>query len=114
MLFKRRLSLRFVDWMKWNVNCVLYICKQCIYSILGFLKTQAEKAEVILKPIDLSAPVARARTHQEITDIESQLSLHEARILQMNNSKETLNKRFLELTELKHVLKETATFFDEV
>ncbi|KAJ3338160.1 hypothetical protein HDU91_001295 [Kappamyces sp. JEL0680] len=29
----------------------------------------------------------------------------------MNSSQESLNKRFLELTELRHVLRETAVFF---
>ena len=76
--------------------------------------TQADKTHVRLKPIDPAAPFARARTYQELTEMESQLSVHESRVVQMNNSKETLNKRFLELTELKHVLKETAVFFDEV
>jgi len=31
---------------------------------------------------------------------------------QMINSQDTLNKRYLELTELRHVLRETSTFFD--
>jgi V-type H+-transporting ATPase subunit a len=76
--------------------------------------TQADKTQVRLKAIDPAAPFARARTYQELTEMESQLAVHESRVVQMNNSKETLNKRFLELTELKHVLKETAVFFDEV
>ena len=81
---------------------------------IGFLICQAEKSEVRLKPLETDLSFTRARSYQELTEIESQLGIHESRILQMNQSKETLNKRFLELTELKHVLKETAVFFDEV
>jgi V-type H+-transporting ATPase subunit a len=87
---------------------------QLITCQKGFLIGQAEKSEVRLKPLETDLSFARARSYQELTEIESQLGLHESRILQMNQSKETLNKRYLELTELKHVLKETASFFDEV
>jgi V-type H+-transporting ATPase subunit a len=41
------------------------------------------------------------------------LSEHDAKVQQMNTSQETLNKRYLELTELRHVLRETAAFFEE-
>lgn len=57
---------------------------------------------------------ARSRTQQEIDELEERLNDHESRIQQMNTSLETLNKRYLELTELRHVLRETAIFFDEV
>ena len=33
---------------------------------------------------------------------------------EVNNNAETLKKNFLELTELKHILQKTQTFFDEV
>jgi hypothetical protein len=39
---------------------------------------------------------------------------HETRLQQMNSSYETLQKRYLELTESRHVLRETAIFFEEV
>ena len=35
------------------------------------------------------------------------------RMTQLTDSKQTLNKRYLELTELRHVLRETAVFFEE-
>ncbi|KAJ3410482.1 H(+)-transporting V0 sector ATPase subunit a [Chytridiales sp. JEL 0842] len=79
---------------------------------LRFLKGQVEKATLPIKPVNLSA-YTRPRTHQEIDELEERLSDHDGRVQQMNTSQETLNKRYLELTELKHVLKETSVFFDE-
>lgn len=58
--------------------------------------------------------MTRARSRQELDDLEERLSEHENRLLQMNNSHETMQRRFLELTELKYVLSETAGFFQEV
>ena len=74
---------------------------------------QCEKLGIKLKsPLDAISTV-RARTLQEIDDLESKLADIETRILQMNASQETLNRRYLELTEMKHVLRETAFVFDE-
>lgn len=58
--------------------------------------------------------VSLARTAQEIDELEERLSLHEGRVLQMNSSYATLQKRYLELAELRHVLRETAGFFQAV
>jgi len=55
----------------------------------------------------------RARSRQELDDLEERLSEHETRLLQMNNSHESMQRRYLELTELKHVLRETRDFFQE-
>lgn len=46
--------------------------------------------------------------------MEERLREHEVRILQMNNSHETLQRKYLQLTELRHVLRETAVFFEQV
>lgn len=58
--------------------------------------------------------MTRARSRQELDDLEERLSEHENRLLQMNNSHETMQRRFLELTELKHVLSEVNRFLREV
>ncbi|KAI9343869.1 V-type ATPase, V0 complex, 116kDa subunit family [Zopfochytrium polystomum] len=79
---------------------------------LRFLHGQIQKAEIPIKTSAVSSS-ARARTQQEIDDLEERLTDHESRIQQMITSQETLNKRFLELTELRHVLKETTIFFEE-
>ncbi|KAI8819827.1 V-type ATPase, V0 complex, 116kDa subunit family [Fimicolochytrium jonesii] len=80
---------------------------------LRFLEGQIRKAEVISRPLDSSMYYGRSRTQQEIDELEERLNEHEGRVQQMNTSLETLNKRYLELTELRHVLRETAMFFDE-
>lgn len=74
---------------------------------------QIEKAEIPIRPTPTSY-TSRARTRQELDNLEERLSEHENRLLQMNNSYETMQRRYLELTELKHVLRETADFFSEV
>ncbi|KAG0195965.1 H(+)-transporting V0 sector ATPase subunit a [Mortierella sp. GBA30] len=80
---------------------------------LRFFTSQIEKAEIPIRPTIQSSYVSRARTRQELDDLEERLSEHENRLLQMNNSHETMQRRFLELTELKYVLRETREFFME-
>ncbi|ORY48231.1 V0/A0 complex, 116-kDa subunit of ATPase [Rhizoclosmatium globosum] len=79
---------------------------------LRFLKSQVEKANIKIRSDPAVTAMSRARTHQEIDELEERLTEHESRIHQMNSSQETLNKRYLELTELRHVLKETNVFFE--
>ncbi|KAF9347065.1 H(+)-transporting V0 sector ATPase subunit a [Mortierella sp. AD094] len=80
---------------------------------LRFFTSQIEKAEIPVRGSMPSSYLTRARSRQELDDLEERLSEHENRLLQMNNSHETMQRRFLELTELKHVLRETADFFEE-
>jgi V-type H+-transporting ATPase subunit a len=75
---------------------------------------QAEKAGVYIRPGDPSAPYARTRSQVEIDQLDATLAELESRINQMNSSQESLNKRYLELTEMRHVLRETASFFQVV
>ncbi|KAJ3109197.1 H(+)-transporting V0 sector ATPase subunit a [Phlyctochytrium planicorne] len=76
---------------------------------LRFLKSQIEKEKILAK--SATGLPQRPRSHQEIDELEEKLSQHDNRIQQMNTSQETLNKRFLELTELRHVLTEITGFF---
>ncbi|KAF9273691.1 H(+)-transporting V0 sector ATPase subunit a, partial [Mortierella antarctica] len=80
---------------------------------LRFFTGQIEKAEIHVRTTHHSAYQSRARSRQELDDLEDRLSEHENRLLQMNNSHETMQRRYLELTELKHVLRETSDFFQE-
>lgn len=59
------------------------------------------------------ASYANTRSQHEIDQLDATVSELESRILQMNSSQESLNKRYLELTEARHVLRETASFFLE-
>ncbi|KAF9187157.1 H(+)-transporting V0 sector ATPase subunit a [Haplosporangium sp. Z 767] len=80
---------------------------------LRFFTTQIEKAEIPIRSNLSLAYMTRARSRQELDDLEERLSEHENRLLQMNNSHETMQRRFLELTELKHVLSEVNRFLKE-
>ncbi|KAG0229756.1 H(+)-transporting V0 sector ATPase subunit a [Actinomortierella wolfii] len=80
---------------------------------LRFFTSQIEKAEIPIRHYQPNAYSSYARTRQELDDLEERLCEHENRLLQMNNSHETMQRRFLELTELKHVLRETADFYQE-
>lgn len=44
-------------------------------------------------------------------ELEAAINAHESRVLQLNSSHEALLRRSLELTEMKHVLRETVSFF---
>ncbi|RUS16492.1 V-type ATPase 116kDa subunit family-domain-containing protein, partial [Jimgerdemannia flammicorona] len=78
-----------------------------------FLITQLEKAKIPVQPSTSTANLARARSPQEIDDLEGKLREHERRIQEMNGSHEQLQRRYLELTELKHTLRETDVFFHQ-
>ncbi|KAF9182430.1 H(+)-transporting V0 sector ATPase subunit a [Haplosporangium sp. Z 767] len=80
---------------------------------LRFFTSQIEKAEIPVRSTLSSAYISRARSRQELDELEERLSEHENRVLQMNNSHETMLRRSLELNELKYVLRETNEFFQE-
>ncbi|XP_043214096.1 V-type proton ATPase 116 kDa subunit a1-like isoform X3 [Amphibalanus amphitrite] len=51
---------------------------------------------------------------REMIDLEATFEKLENELKEVNNNAETLKKNFLELTELKHILQKTQTFFDEM
>lgn len=81
---------------------------------LGFFQAQIEKSNIPFQVVEPDTHDSSARTAQEIDDLEESLKDHEVRITQMNNSYETLLQRNLQLTELRHVLKESSIFFEQV
>ena len=85
-----------------------------LFTLLGFALNQAVKAEVYVRQQDPSTPYSSTRSQVEFDQLDVTLSELEGRILQMNSSQEALNRRFLELNELRHVLRETAAFFQVV
>ncbi|KAI7817110.1 V-type ATPase, V0 complex, 116kDa subunit family [Gamsiella multidivaricata] len=80
---------------------------------LRFFTSQIEKAKISVHPALSSSYINRAPSRQELDEIEARLAVHENRLLQMNSSYETLQRRHCELVELKHVLKEATAFFEE-
>lgn len=125
MLFNDRLCLKLDAWTKWSAFVVCSLSgwiarlKRGNTSLLtlhtlGFFNTQIEKADIPMRPLTAAAYSSRARSAQEVDDLEEKLKEHESRILQMNGSYETLQRRYLQLTELCHVLRESGGFFEQV
>lgn len=51
---------------------------------------------------------------REMIDLEATFEKLENELREVNQNAEALKKNFLELTELKHILRKTQVFFDEV
>lgn len=71
-----------------------------------------------MRPLESALPFlnfsdASRRGPLQTEELSNKLRDHEERIGQMNGSYETLQKRLLELEEARHVLRETAVFFDQ-
>jgi V-type H+-transporting ATPase subunit a len=83
-----------------------------------FFSTQIEKETdvVPIRPLYDSAPLITVgpRAAQTIDELDVTLAEHETRLLQMNESYQTLSERTRELVEARHVLRETAVFFNKV
>jgi V-type H+-transporting ATPase subunit a len=77
---------------------------------------EKEKDVVPVRPLYDSAPLMTVGPHaaQTIDELDTTLGGHEQRLAQMNDSYQTLSERLRELVEARHVLRETAVFFDRV
>lgn len=82
-----------------------------------FFATQIEKEKdvVPIRPLYDSAPLITVgpRAAQTIDELDVKLRQHESRLVKMNDSYKTLSERTRELIEARHVLRETAVFFDQ-
>lgn len=81
---------------------------------IGFFQAQLQKSDIYVRPLTPAAYRSRARSAQEVDDLEETLKEYESRITQMNSSYESLQRRYLQLTELRHVLRESSGFFAHV
>jgi hypothetical protein len=83
-----------------------------------FFSNQIEKEKdvVPIRPLYDSAPLITVgpRAAQTIDELDVTLTEHESRLIKMNDSYQTLSERTKELMEARHVLRETAVFFDKV
>ncbi|KAF8487634.1 ATPase V0/A0 complex subunit [Gautieria morchelliformis] len=81
-----------------------------------FFATQIEKEKdkIPVRPLYDSVPLVTVgpRVAQTIDELEVKLADHEHRLIQMNESYQTMSERTRELVEARHVLRETAVFFD--
>ncbi|KAE9391015.1 V0/A0 complex, 116-kDa subunit of ATPase [Gymnopus androsaceus JB14] len=76
---------------------------------------QQEKDVVPIRPLYDSAPLITVgpRAAQTMDELDVTLAAHEQRLTQMNESYQKLSERTKELIEARHVLRETAVFFDK-
>ncbi|XP_059673228.1 V-type proton ATPase 116 kDa subunit a 4 isoform X2 [Gavia stellata] len=81
---------------------------ESLERILRFLENEMEDSVEIVKLEKYpETPLPR-----EMIDMESVLEKLEAELLEANQNQQTLKQNFLELTELKHLLKKTQDFFE--
>ena len=80
------------------------------------IEKEKEKDPIPVRPLYDSAPLITVgpRAAQTMDDLDVMLSEHETRLTQMNESYEVLSTRLKELVEARHVLRETAVFFERV
>jgi V-type H+-transporting ATPase subunit a len=81
---------------------------------LRFFQSQLEKTDIRVAPLPEIGTHTRLRSPREIDDLAQAITLHENRLLELNNSYTKLMKRNLELTEMRHVLNEAESFFQKV
>ena len=82
-----------------------------------FLDSQVEKeSNIPVRPLEDLVPLLTVGPSAAATidELEVKLQEHETRVHQMNESYQTLSTRARELSEARHVLRETAQFFDRV
>ena len=83
-----------------------------------FFTTQIEKEreKIPIRPLYDCLPLITVgpRAAQAIDELDTKLGEHEQRLVQMNDSYQQLCDRMKELVEARHVLRETAVFFDSV
>lgn len=81
-----------------------------------FFSTQIEKEkdQIPIRPLYDSAPLLTVgpRAAQTMDELDLKLKEHEGRLIQMNDSYQLLCERTRELEEARHVLRETAVFFE--
>ena len=77
---------------------------------------EKEKEKIPIRPLYDCLPLITVgpRAAQAIDELDTKLSEHESRLIQMNDSYQQLCERMKELVEARHVLLETAVFFDSV
>jgi V-type H+-transporting ATPase subunit a len=83
-----------------------------------FFSTQIEKEKdpIPIRPLYDSAPLITVgpRAAQTMDELGTVLAEHETRLTRMNDNYNTLTERLKQLIEARHVLRETAVFFDRV
>ncbi|GAB6031884.1 hypothetical protein CHUAL_010280 [Chamberlinius hualienensis] len=77
---------------------------------LRFLEKEIKKDEIPMLDVGENPEAPQPR---ELIDLEATFEKLELELKEVNTNAEALNRNFLELTELKHILRKTQVFFDE-
>jgi V-type H+-transporting ATPase subunit a len=87
-----------------------------VLIFIGFFETQIKKQDIQIRelPDDVGMSQATAPSAHDIDVLEENTQTNEQRLNQLLEGKETLERRHAELIELRHVLRETAQFFEIV
>lgn len=78
---------------------------------LRYLEKEIKKDEI---PMLDTGDSPEAPQPREMIDLEATFEKLENELREVNQNAEALKRNFLELTELKHILRKTQVFFDEV
>lgn len=106
--------------MKWSASCVSLFClcetwQLCLsfsFSFTsGFLEKEIKRDDIPVLDVGDNPEAPQPR---EMIDLEVTFEKLENELKEVNNNAEALKKTFLELSELKHILKKTQQFFDQV
>jgi hypothetical protein len=106
--FNGILSRRYEGLMKWRDG---YVWTYWTMLTIGFLETQIDAAGVRMRRLT-GLEFAMAPSAHELDMLDESTARHEQRVAHLLESKETLDKRHAELIEFRHVLRETASFFN--
>ena len=83
-----------------------------------YFTSQIEKEQdtIPIRPLYDSVPLVTVgpRAAQTIDELDTKLTEHESLLVRMNENYQVLSDRTRELVEARHVLRETAVFFDRV
>lgn len=79
--------------------------------LLGFLEKEIRKDGIPTLDVGDNPEAPQPR---EMIDLEATYEKLENELKEVNTNAESLKKTYLELTELRHILKKTQQFFDEV
>ncbi|CAH2276512.1 V-type proton ATPase 116 kDa subunit a isoform X1 [Pelobates cultripes] len=82
---------------------------EAMERILRFLESEMENDKIV---IQLPEKLPQTPLPREMIDLETVLEKLEGDLQEVNRNQQTLKQNFLELTELKHLLKKTQDFFE--
>jgi len=78
---------------------------------IRFLKAQIEREDIKIKNSS-AEEAAVSKSPKELEELEQKINETEKVVIELNENQRTLDKRYLELTEMRHVIKVTDEFFE--